>query len=149
MDNIFSENILWSIGTIIVLFGIIAAHRLGTFRDRKNAFTSASTELISAFAPAIARLDAAIVHVGTHDQPAVNQFFKDNFEIHSAAVEKFKKHIQGWHKLKKYEKEWEAYCDLEPYGGAITLFAGHYVHQNGKHFELIKTKIENILKFTE
>lgn len=42
MSNIFSENIPWSIGLIVVLFGIIAAHRLVSYRDKKNAFNKAA-----------------------------------------------------------------------------------------------------------
>ena len=42
MINIFSDNITWSIGTIIGLFGIIAGHRLLLYRDRKNNFSATS-----------------------------------------------------------------------------------------------------------
>jgi hypothetical protein len=36
MANIFLENTSLSIGAIVSLFGIIAAHRLITHRERKN-----------------------------------------------------------------------------------------------------------------
>jgi hypothetical protein len=49
-------------------------------------------------------------------------------------------------KRKKYDNAWQEYCDLEPNGGGITLFAGHTVNQNGNHLEFIKAKIESILK---
>jgi len=42
MANIFSENILWSIGSIIILFGILAAHRLASYRDKKNRADNAA-----------------------------------------------------------------------------------------------------------
>ena len=40
------------------------------------------------------------------------------------------------------------YCDLEPNGGGVTLFAGHYA-PDGKYLEFIKKKIKNILKFAK
>jgi hypothetical protein len=147
MGNIFSENIPWSVGIVIGLFGIIAVHRLVLFRDKRKAFVSASTELVSSFAPAISRIDAAILHVGTLDAPDVNKFLSDNFETHSAAVRRFGSYITSRRRRKTYEKAWKEYCDLEPYSGGITLFAGHHVHQNGRHLEFIKEKVEHILKF--
>lgn len=147
MDNIFSENILRSIGIIVVLFGIIAAHRLVSSRDKRSVFISASARLVEAFAPAIIRLDAAISYVGSHDQPDVSNFLQDNFETHAVAIKRFEEHL-SWSKRKRYKKAWKEYCDLEPNGGGITLFAGHYAPP-GKYLEYIKERIENVLKFAK
>lgn len=149
MGNIFSENILWSLGTIVVFFGIIAVYRLVSSRDKKNSFVVASDELINAFAPAIARLDAAILHVGSHDPPEISKFFRDNFEAHAAAIRKFGGNITPKRRRSAYEKAWKDYCDLEPNGGGITLFAGHYAPPGTKHLEFIKMKIENLLRFAK
>jgi hypothetical protein len=36
LNNIFSENITWSVGIIVILLGIIAAHRLVLYREKRN-----------------------------------------------------------------------------------------------------------------
>lgn len=130
---------------LVALVGVLG----GIYVFRLTAFWSASAELINTFTPSIARIDAAILHVGTHDSPDVNTFLSDNFEIHAAAVEKFSFHVVGKRKRKAYEKAWKEYCDLEPYHGGVTLFAGHYAPPDGNHLEFIKGKIENILKFAK
>jgi hypothetical protein len=42
MHNIFSENIPWALGIVVVLFGIVAAHRLFLYRQKKNKMVKAS-----------------------------------------------------------------------------------------------------------
>jgi hypothetical protein len=148
MSNIFSENLTWSIGIIIGLFGIIAAHRLVSFRENRKSMISASSELMSVFAPSIARIDAAIKHVGNLDSPEVNEFLKENFENHSTAIEKFRRRIASKRDRKAFEEAWKEYCGLEPNEGGATLFAGHYAPE-GKYLEFIKERIENILRFAK
>lgn len=132
------------IAILVALMGVLG----GIYVFRLNRFNSASTEFVVAFAPAIARIDAAILHDGTHDTPDVNTFLMDNFETHSAAFEKFGFHVSGKGKRKAYQKAWDEYCGLEPNGGGATLFAGHYA-PNGKYLELIKNRMESILKFAK
>lgn len=145
MTNIFSENIPWSVGIIIVLFGIIATHRLVSFRDKKRVLDSAHSELVAAFTPTLARLDSAIRHIGDLDVPDVNNFIKESFEAHSAAVEKCSRIITSKRNRKALEKAWNEYCKLEPEKGMATLFAGHYAPAD-KYLEFIKERVENILQ---
>lgn len=149
MGNIFSNNIPMSVATIIGFFGVIAAYRLGRHRDRKQNFSAAYSELTSIFTPAIAKIDAAILFTGDQDAPDVNGFLSDNFEAYVAAIQNFLPFITRRRKRKAYQKAWQEYCDLEPSGGGITLFAGSAVQHNGNHLEFIKNKIENILKTAE
>ncbi len=148
--NSLSISDQWFYGScimiIITLGGILFTHRLLLFRDRKKNFFEASKKLIEAFSPAIACIDAAVLYDSTHDSPDVNSFLCDSFETHDAAVNQFEAYITRKRKRKAFKKAWEEYCELEPYHGGITLFAGHYA-PNGKHLEFIKEKIEIILKF--
>ena len=141
INRIGITNLIVIIAALIGVLGAIYVFRL-------HRFNLASTELVSAFAPAIARIDAAILHRGTHDSSDVNSFLGDNFEIHSSAIEKFSFHIAGKRNRKAYQKAWNEYCDLEPNGGGVTLFAGHYA-PDGKYLEFIKEKVKNILKFAK
>ncbi|MFH1994775.1 MAG: hypothetical protein ABIJ24_03665, partial [Nitrospinota bacterium] len=136
------------LGTIVILLGIIVTHWLASFRDKNNILAAESNELISAFAPAIARIESAIKHVGHQDSPEVNEFLKENFELHSAAVKKFSLRITSKRRRKAFKKAWENYCVLEPNGGCVSLFAGR-CSPEGKYLELIKEKIENILNFAK
>jgi len=144
-----SATDLWLLGLCGPLFMCLVWYRLKIQYNQVKSFTKASSELVATFTPAITRLDTAIRHVGTHDQPDVNEFLRENFELHSAAIKKFKRHIRGKRKRKGYEDAWKEYCNLEPDSGGITLFAGYAVHQNGAHLEFIKERIGNVLKYAE
>lgn len=87
-------------------------HGLSIIRDRRKIFSSASQKLIEAFAPAIARLDAALLHSSTHDSPDVDGFLRDNFQVHDSAIEEFGRHIHSKRQLKKYQEAWKEYCCL-------------------------------------
>lgn len=145
IDSIASIGVSNLIVILCALIGAFVAIRLFQWQT----FNAACNEFVSAFAPALARIDFAILHVGDIDRPEVNDFLRDNFEAHTTSVKKFAPHILSNRKRNAYEKAWKDYCDLEPNGGGITGFAGHYAPPGENYLEFIKDKIENILKFAK
>ena len=53
MITVFSDNVTWSVGLIIFLFGIIAAHRLTLHRNRKERHNNIYSTFYDSFIPAI------------------------------------------------------------------------------------------------
>jgi hypothetical protein len=119
MHNIFSDNILWSIGAIITLFGIIAVHRLVLYRDKRNDFNKAAKEFYD-----IINNELKDIYPKPVNWPDnVDKYFKEKFPTLQSAVDKFAGHLPGKEKA-NFLKAWQFYClgkegrdvDLQYYG---------------------------------
>ena len=106
MSNIFSENITWSIGIVVVLFGIIAAHRLSARRDKINTFNKAATE----FSDTFHRELIEIYPIPANWPEDIDSYLRGRFGNLSQAVGTFKKHLTLG-KRRSFEIDWfRFYC---------------------------------------
>ncbi|MCF6258306.1 MAG: hypothetical protein L3J98_11695 [Gammaproteobacteria bacterium] len=104
MSNIFSENILWSIGTIIVLFGVLAAHRLASHRNKQGHFRAKA----SAFESTIKRELSEIYPVASNWPENIDGYLRSKFPTLQAAVSQFSETLTKRDKV-AFNKVWFIY----------------------------------------
>jgi hypothetical protein len=114
MNNIFSDNITWSIGIIIVLFGIIAAHRLIMYREKRNKFFEEAAKFRS-------KVLATLEGIYPVTQPWWDENllpkFQQSVPVIETAVAEFRYFIKDKVKLDAAIKEYRDYCQRRAYQG--------------------------------
>lgn len=106
MSNIFYENQTWSFGIAVVLFGIIAGHRLVTRRDRIASFNRAATEFSDCFHHELRE----IYPIPANWPQDITVYLRARFDTLSEAVGKFKRHLSR-RKQRAIERDWfQFYC---------------------------------------
>lgn len=112
MNNIFSENITWSIGIIVILFGIIAVHRLILYREKRNKFLEEAAKFRS-------KVLAALEGIYPVTQPWWDESlfpkFQQSVPIIETAVAEFRYFIKEKFKLDAAIKEYRDYCQRRTY----------------------------------
>lgn len=137
MNNIFSQNIIWSVGIIIILFGFIASHRLSGNRRKKERFTKVCDKFSYAFEEFRAMLETNFQYeIGAIKAPIPD---------HIAAAFEFRRHL-GWfrrkgfdRKLAQYKLGAKEYQDIEKYVGLKNI-----PHETNR--KLLK-QIDSLLKY--
>ena len=148
MDNIFSENIPWAIGLVVVLFGIIAAHRLVSYRDKKNTFNNAAKEFSDTFHR---ELKDIFPHPFNWPPGAngIDIFLRAKFPVLQSAIAKFR-HSLPWYKRLFFNRAWFHYrCST---GREIdTQCYHHYMSfdNNPNYKENFKHNVDNLLKYAK
>ena len=104
MSNIFAENITWSIGIVIVLFGIFAAHRLVLYREKMNKRIEASEKFRNIILSVLEGL-----YPTTHywDKKEYPRFFQSITKVESAAIE-FRPYVV---RKSSFDVAIKKYCD--------------------------------------
>jgi len=106
MSTIFSENPTWAIGIVVILFGIIAAHRLSSYRDRKNTFNKAAKEFSDTF-----HQELKEVYPITANWPKnIDYYLRARFDNLSAAVGTFKSHLPENQQILFVDTWFHFYC---------------------------------------
>lgn len=137
MKNVFSENIVFAIGTILGLFGIFAGHRLLIYRERKKRFDDAAIELRSVFNKVFVDIENGICGFG-------NRMSDSMINDHKIAYLNFRHHLKGEY-LKQYDTAWDQYCfDCKNIGGFGLLRTKTRITRVD-----IKHDIKNLLSFTD
>lgn len=132
MENIFSNNPVFAIGTIIGLFGILAGHRLLIYREEKKRFDDSASEFRKVFNKAF---------VDVHDANIIyTTFTGDDERIKSQRVMylNFRPHLRGVCRT-QFDEAWRQYYDNYRY---------QWSFDDSTRDELTKD-IEHLLEFTE
>lgn len=106
MTNIFAENITWSIGIVISLFVIIAAHRLVLFRQKRNKIVEASEKFRNKI---LAELVGLYPVTQYWDKETYPRFIQSVPKIESAAAE-FRYFIKSKVSFDAAVKKYCEYC---------------------------------------
>lgn len=139
MDNIFSENILWSIGIIVALLTILARFRIVWNRRKKDIFTKASSKFINTFNKFRTMLDTNF----QYEKGSINAPIPD----HIAAAFEFRRHLGLLkricfdRKLAEYKQYAEEYQNIEKYVGLKNI-----PHET--NLKLLK-QIDSLLKYAK
>lgn len=96
MGNIFSDNPVFAVGTILGLFGILASHRLILYRDRKKSRDDAASEVRNL-------LNQTIVDITDRHMPSGIMF-----EMQKRAILNFRPFVNK-NKIKSYDETREKY----------------------------------------
>ena len=160
MDNIFARNITWSIGIIVGLFGIIAAHRLFSHRDRKNIFNNAAKEFADTFHSELKEI---------YPTPAnwpdnIDHYLRARFDNLSEAVGKFKRQLprrkrksfdEAWFRFycctgRKVDRNCQCYHHYMPFSGVSVVDGKETTHDNTKTYkENFNKNVDALLKFAK
>ncbi|MFZ6677099.1 hypothetical protein [Undibacterium sp. Tian12W] len=134
------------IPAIVTIITALIGGGLLLYVHKRNAYRTAATSFRAAFAPALARIEAARLHNSTHDAPDVSGLLNSNFEVMAAAVANFSPFVAGKEK-KAFDEAWHEYKELNPtsYGGAM-FFAGY---ENKDSLMVIEKKLNAILAFAK
>lgn len=139
MDNIFSENIPYSVGIIISLLAILARFRIIWNRRKKDIFAKASSKLINTFNEFRTMLETNFQYeIGRIEAPIPD---------HIAAAFEFMRHL-GWlrrkgfnRKLAQYKQCAEKYQNIEKYVGLKNI-------PHEANLELLKI-MDSLLKYAK
>jgi len=152
MENIFFNNLTWSIGIIIGLFGIIAAHRLVSYRDKKNIFNAAAKEFSEAF---IRVRD--LLEIKPPTDPAVGNEWQKTYRLlksfyndHRAAVRKFEDSLPLKERT-SFRECWNTYCcyDKQNNIGTFSDYQSEPMEEELQKRHLATSRIEALLKYTQ
>jgi len=153
MGNIFANNPPWSIGIIIVLFGIIAAHRLVSHRNKIEIFNKAAKEISDTF-----HRELKEVYPIPGNWPGnIDHYLRARFDNLSEAVGKFKGHLPK-RKQKAFSDAWFSYyCytgreidrNCQCYHHYMPFFGSSVVNGNEIQTDNTKTYKENLKKHVD
>lgn len=160
MANIFADNPTWSIGIIVGLFGVIAAHRLVSYRNKKDFFNKAAKEFSDTFYKELK---------GVYPIPAswpenIDPYLKVRFDNLSEAVGKFKRHLprrkqdefsDAWFRFycctgREVDRNCQCYHHYIPFSGSSIIDGKESHYDNTKTYkEKLKKNVEALLLFAK
>ena len=122
-------------------------HRLAIDRIKENIriteFNKAAAEFRGAFAPAIAKFPL----LSTSND--IDKMLRDELIPQSVAIEKFRPFVPP-NKKSAYQEAWESYHQSHKRVGVSSVYFLDYAMGDEKiRFDLFKSRINEILKFTE
>lgn len=118
MNNIFSENITWAIGIIVVLFGIIAAHRLVLHREKRNRFSGEAAKFRT---KVLAELEG-IYPIPPVWQPQDYSHFRQSISKVETAATEFRHFVKRKVEFDAAIKEYRKYCEKVTFEGVSAWF---------------------------
>ncbi len=160
MGNIFSENIPWAIGLIVILFGIIAAHRLVSYRDRKNIFNNAAKEFTETFHRELKEVYSHPVKWPDN----INNYLDSRINNLKEATGKFRHHLPCWSRYffdkawsrfycctgREVDKDCQVYHHYMPFKGVSVVNGKRVEHDNTKTYkENLKKNVDSLLKYAQ
>lgn len=154
MNNIFSENIPWSVGLVVVLFGYIAVHRLVLFREKKNRINEASDKFRDIILTEFSKLyPDGILHIPDNQSSEIVRIIRDKHHIISAAVYAYRPHVKN---KDGFDKAWNNFTGIDRFRDKDEQPRyNQYSFKNvqGTHFydspkEMFIENIDQILEFT-
>ncbi|MBF8277582.1 MAG: hypothetical protein HW390_2655, partial [Candidatus Brocadiaceae bacterium] len=105
-SNIFSNNPTWAIGSVIIMFGIFANHRLQTYRDKKTIFNKVAKEFTDTFC-------RELKEIYTHPvkwPDNINYYLNSRIDNLKEVTGKLRHHLPWW-KRYFFDKTWfRFYC---------------------------------------
>lgn len=139
MTNIFSDNPTWSIGIIVILFGIIAANRLTLWRSRRDSRIIYGKLLRDAFSDEIKIYESG-------DNISTGHI------LHGILIKAFAKHKTAFHEYRihlgiirrfRIDRAWKKY-----HGGDENNpnFQPYYIYDNRQSIFL--SRVKKLLAFT-
>lgn len=160
MDNIFANNPTWAIGIILVLFGIIAAHRLVSYRDRKNIFNSAAKEFVDTI-----HMELKEIYPSPANWPEdIDYYLRYRFDNLSEAVGKFRRHLPII-KRKSFDEAWfrfycstgrevdincQVYHHYMSFRGVSVVNGKEYRYDNSKTYkDNLRNNVDNLLNYAK
>ena len=118
MKNMFSENITWAIGIIVILFGIIAAHRLVLHREKINKFSAEAAKFRS---KVLAELEG-IYPIPSVWQPQDYSHFRQSINKVETAAAEFRYLVKRKTEFDVAMKEYREYCEKATFEGVSAWF---------------------------
>jgi hypothetical protein len=105
--EIFTASTTFFVGIVITLFGFIAVHRLGLYRDKINIFSKEAARFRSSILGELKGLYPITHHWG---QEEINRIKQSAQKIESLAVE-FRHYVIRKDKFDKTLKQYNDYCN--------------------------------------
>lgn len=158
-NNIFSSNPTWSIGIIIVLFGIVATHRLLIYRDKKNIFNNAAKE----FSEIIYHELCEIYPIPVNWPENIEGYLGNKFPVLQSAVNNFARYLTEIEKT-EFLNAWaiyrvgedgseidqQDYWQYTPHRSTSIVYGEKTEYDNTKTYkENFKHNVDNILKYAK
>jgi len=149
VNNIFSENITWSIGIIVLLFGSIAAHRLTLYREKRNKFSEEAAKFRSRV---LATLEGIYPVAHPRWDESLFPKFQRSVPIIETAVAEFRYFIKHKAELDAAIKKYRDYCQRRAYERG----APHMTYPNSRTMpqpkadpiEEFRNIVDHLLSFT-
>jgi hypothetical protein len=158
MGNLFADNPTWSIGILVGLFGIIAAHRLVSYREKRNNFNNAAKVFTNVFHGELKE----IYPIPANWPNNIDHYLRERFDNLSEAVGEFRDHLphrkqkafaDAWFRFycctgREVDKACQCYHHYMPFSG-VSVVDGKEGHEdNTKTYkEDFKKNVEALLKF--
>jgi len=118
MNNIFSDHPTWTIGIVILLFGIIATHRLLIYRDKKNIFNAAAIIFRN---KVLAELEGIYPIPSVWQSQDYFRFRQSINKVETAAAE-FRHLVKRKAEFDVAIKEYRKYCEKVTFDGVSAWF---------------------------
>lgn len=160
MENIFAKNITWSIGIVVVLFGIIAAHRLASYRGRKGIFNAAAKEFIDTFHKELKEIYPTPANWPNN----IDHYLRARFDNLNEAIGKFKRHLfkrerkafdDAWFRYycctgREVDRNRQCYLDYYPFTGSSIENGVITHHDTTKTYkQTFKNNVDTLLNFAK
>jgi hypothetical protein len=147
LNNIFSENITWAIGIIVILFGIIATHRLVLHREKRNKFSAEAANFRS---KVLAELHG-IYPIPSVWLPQDYSHFRQSINKVETTAAEFRHFVKRKAEFDVAMKEYREYCEKVTFEGVSAWFT--YTSWRSPDdigpVETFKNIVEHLLSFAD
>ena len=146
MNNIFSENITWSIGIIVILFGILAAHRLILYREKRNEFFAEAAKFRSKIFAVLEGIYP--ISQSWWDETTFPRFGQSIAKIETISAE-FRHFVKRKSEFNNAVKEYREYCQKRIYerASAWSMYPNMHTPDDIGPAETFKNIVEHLFSF--